>query len=134
LCVKKIDARNINVRAGPSSEMYEVVGMIPIETCLLFSAVHVNTKDEVWLQIASGQPDPDIRLLAGRWVSANLLDVDLTNPIPLPVVTLTPTPVPSDTPTITPTLTRTPTPTFTPSETPMETPSPSETPTETPTP
>ena len=134
LCVKKIDARNINVRAGPSSELYEVVGMIPVETCLLFSAVHVNTKDETWLQIASGQPDPDIRLLAGWWVSAALLDVDLTDPIPLPVVTLTPTPIPSDTATIPPTLTRTPTPTLTPSEMPTETPSPTETPTETPTP
>ena len=134
LCVKRIDARNINVRAGPSSELYEVVGMIPVETCLLFSAVHVNAKDEVWLQIATGQPDPDIRLLAGWWVSATLLDVDLTAPIPLPVVTLTPTPVPSDTATITPTFTRTPTSTLTPSETPTETSTPTETPTETPTP
>jgi hypothetical protein len=141
LCVKKIDARNINVRSGPSSELYEVVGFIPVETCLLFNAVHVNTKSEIWLQVSSGQPDPEIRELAGRWVSGNLLELDLTAPIPLPVVTLTPTPTPSDTPTIPPTFTRTATQTFTltPSETPSETPAPTdaqsaETPTETPTP
>jgi hypothetical protein len=139
LCVKKIDARNINVRSGPSSELYEVIGFIPVETCLLFSAVHENTKGEIWLQVASGQPDPEIRRFSGGWISANLLDVDLTEPIPLPVVTLTPTPTPSDTPTITPTFTRTPSPTMTPSETPSETPTPpesqsTETPTETPTP
>ena len=136
LCVKKIDARNINVRSGPSSELYEVVGFIPVETCLLFSAVHVNTKSEIWLQVANGQPDPEIRELAGSWVSGNLLELDLTAPIPLPVVTLTPTPTPSDTPTITPTFTRTPSATLTPSETATETSAPaeSETPTETPTP
>ena len=136
LCVKRIDARNINVRSGPSSELYEVIGLIPVDTCLLFSAVHVNTKGETWLQVANGQPDPEIRRFSGGWVSANLLEVDLTEPIPLPVVTLTPTPTPSDTPTITPTFTRTPTATLTPSETPSETPSPTdtETPTETPIP
>lgn len=139
LCVKKIDARNINVRAGPSSELYEIVGFIPVDTCLLFSAVYENTRGETWLQVASGQPDPEIRNLAGGWISANLLEVDLTAPIPLPVVTLTPTPTPSNTPTITPTLTRTPSPTMTPSETPTETTSPTdtqsvETATETPTP
>ena len=136
LCIKKIDARTINVRSGPSSEIYPILGNIPVETCLLFSAVHINTKSEIWLQVASGQPDPEIRIFAGGWVSGNLLELDLTAPIPLPVVTLTPTPTPSDTPTITPTFTRTPSATLTPSETPTETPSPTETetPTETPVP
>lgn len=136
LCVKNIDARTINVREGPSSELYRILGTIPVESCLLFSAVHVNMKDETWLQVASGQPDPEIRQLAGGWVSAILLDIDLTEPIPLPVVTLTPTPTPSDTPTITPTFTRTPSATPTLSEPPTDTPVPTdtETPTETPTP
>ena len=136
LCVKQIDARTINVRSGPSSEIYPVIGSIPVGTCLLFSAVHVNQKGETWLQVASGQPDPEIIKFSGGWISANLLDVDLTEPIPLPLVTLTPTPTPSDTPTVTPTFTRTPTATITPSETPSETPVPTETetPTETPTP
>jgi hypothetical protein len=138
LCVKQIDARTINVREGPSSELYRIVGSIPVESCLLFSAVYVNMKNETWLQVASGQPDSEIRELAGGWVSATLLEIDLTDPIPLPVVTLTPTPTPSDTPTITPTFTRTSTATLTPSETPTETASPidtpsAETPTETPT-
>ena len=130
LCIKRIDARSINVRAGPSSELYEIVGSIPVESCLLFSAVDVNPRGETWLQVASGQPNPDLGELAGGWVSATLLEVDLSEPIPLPVVTLTPTPTPSDTPTVTPTFTRTP------SATPTETPSPTdtETPSETPTP
>jgi hypothetical protein len=131
LCVKNIDARTINVREGPSSEIYRIMGTIPVESCLLFSAVHVNLKDETWLQVATGQPDPEIRQLAGGWVSAMLLDIDLTQPIPLPVVTLTPTPTPSDTPTITPTFTRTPSPipTDTPVPTDTETPTATETPT-----
>lgn len=132
LCIKRIDARTINVRTGPSSELYPIMGSIPVESCLLFSAVHINTKGETWLQVASGQPDPEIRELAGGWVSATLLDIDITEPIPLPVVTLTPTPTPSDTPTITPTFTRTPT--LTPTETPSPTDTATETPTETPTP
>jgi hypothetical protein len=131
LCVKKIDARTINVREGPSSEIYRIMGTIPVESCLLFSAVHVNMKDETWLQVATGQPDPEIRQLAGGWVSAMLLDIDLTQPVPLPVVTLTPTPTPSNTPTITPTFTRTPSPisTDTPVPTDTETPTPTEPPT-----
>ncbi|HKY54476.1 MAG TPA: TIR domain-containing protein [Anaerolineales bacterium] len=129
LCVKRMDARNINVRAGPSSEIYPVLGQIPVETCLLFSAVHIHMKDEIWLQVASNQPDPEMRNFAGGWVNANLLEVDLTSPIPLPVVTLTSTPAPSDTPTITPTFTRTPTLTLT--ETPTPTPSFTGTPTST---
>ena len=132
LCIKKIDARTINVREGPSSEIYPIMGTIPVESCLLFSAVYVNAKDETWLQVASGQPDPDIRQLAGGWVNAILLDIDLTEPIPLPGVTLTPTPIPSETPTITPTFTRTPSPTFT--DTPLPTDTETPTSTETPTP
>ena len=132
LCIKKIDARTINVRSGPSSELYPITGSIPVESCLLFSAVHINAKGETWLQVASGQPDPEIRELAGGWVSATLLDIDLTEPVPLPVVTLTPTPTPSDTPTMTPTFTRTPS--ATPTETPLPAETDTETPTETPTP
>jgi hypothetical protein len=142
LCVKRIDARNINVRTGPSSEIYPALGQIPVETCLLFSAFHVNMKDETWLLVASGQTDPEMRQFAGGWINADLLELDSTAPIPLPAVTLTPTPTPSDTPTITPTFTRTSTPTLTPTHTPTltatDTPSPTEadtlTPTETPTP
>ena len=144
LCVKRIDARNINVRAGPSSEIYPVLGQIPVETCLFFSAFHVNMKDETWLLVASGQTDPEMGKFSGGWINADLMEIDLTVPIPLPAVNLTPTPTPSDTPTITPTFTRTPTPTPsdtptpTPTHTPTETPSPTETdtplPTDTPTP
>ena len=136
LCVKRIDARNINVRAGPSSEIYPVLGQVPVETCLLFSAFHVNMKDETWLLVANNQTNPEMSQFSGGWINADLLDLDTTAPIPLPAVTLTPTPRPSDTPTVTPTFTRTVTPTLT--DTPTPTPTPTETdtptPTETPTP
>jgi len=136
LCVKRIDARNINVRAGPSSEIYPVLGQIPVETCLFFSAFHVNMKDETWLLVASNQTDPEMRQFAGGWVNADLLELDPTAPIPLPAVTLTPTSIPSDTPTITPTFTRTFTPTLTDTPTPTSshTPTPTATETDTPTP
>ena len=70
------------------------------------------------------------------------LGLELTDTIPLPFVTLTPTPTPSDIPTLTPTFTRTMTPTLTdtPTLTPSHTPTPTLTetdtltPTETPTP
>ena len=145
LCVQvEQDVDNINVRAGPSSTLYAALGQISVGSCLLFSAVHVNTIDETWLMVANNQTDPEMRIYAGGWIRADLLGLEPTDSIPLPVVTLTPTPTPSDTPTITPTFTRTATPTLTdtptPSHTqtltPTDTPTPTETPvpTETPTP
>ena len=134
LCVKRIDARNINVRAGPSSEIYPVLGQIPVETCLFFSAFHVNMKDETWLLVANNQTNPEMSQFSGGWINADLLDLDTTAPIPLPAVTLTPTPRPSDTPTVTPTFTRTVTPTLTDTPTPTSSHTPTPTPTETDTP
>ena len=122
LCVQvEQDVNNINVRSGPSSIMYAVLGQVPVGTCLLFSAVHVNTIDETWLLVGESQTDPDMRQFAGGWIRANLLGLEPTDSIPLPAVTLTPTPTPSETPTITPTFTRTSTPTLT--DTPTLTPS-----------
>jgi len=144
LCVqvKQTDVQTINVRSGPSSILYAPLGQVDVGTCLLFSAVHVNTMDETWLLIADNQTDPDMRRFSGGWIRADLLGLEPTDTIPLPVVTLTPTPAPSNTPTITPTFTRTPSPTLTdtltltPSHTPTatQTPTETETPTETPTP
>ena len=140
LCVqvKQTDVQTINVRSGPSSILYAPLGQIDVGTCLLFSAVHVNTMDETWLLIADSQTDPETRRFAGGWIRSDLLGLEPTDTIPLPGVTLTPTPTPSNTPTFTPTFTRTPTPTLTdmptltPSHTPTQTDTP--TPTETPTP
>ena len=135
LCVQvKQDVDNINVRAGPSSTLYPVLGQIPVETCLLFSAVHVNMIDERWLLIADGQTNPEMTKFAGGWIRSDLLGLEPTDPIPLPAVTLTPTPTPSDTPTITPTATATPSQTRTPTPTLTDTPTDTPTPTETATP
>ena len=150
LCVqvKQTDVQTINVRSGPSSILYAPLGQIDVGTCLLFSAVHINTIDETWLLIAADQTNPEVENFAGGWIRADLLGLEPTDTIPLPAVTLTPTPTPSDTPTITPTFTRTSTPTLTntptltPSHTPTltstDTPTSTETetpvPTETPTP
>jgi hypothetical protein len=150
LCVQveQTDVQTINVRSGPSSTLYAPLGQVDVGTCLLFSAVHLNTMDETWLLIADNQTNPDMRRFAGGWIRSDLLGLEPTDTIPLPAVTLTPTPIPSDTPTITPTFTRTPsptltdTPTLTPSHTPTltltDTPTPTETetpvPTATPTP
>jgi hypothetical protein len=137
LCVQvEQDVNNINVRAGPSSTLYAVLGQVPVDTCLLFSAFHVNTIDERWLLIANAQTNPELSQFAGGWIRANLLGLESTDPIPLPLVTLTPTPTPSETPSITPTFTRSPTPTLTDTLTPTATETPTETatPTETTTP
>ena len=146
LCVQveQTDVQTINVRSGPSSILYAPLGQIDVGTCLLFSAVHLNTIDETWLLVADSQTDPEMRRFAGGWIRADLLGLEPTDSIPLSAVTLTPTPIPSDTPTITPTVTRTPTstltdtPTITPTPSPTDTPTPTETetstPTETPTP
>ena len=133
LCVqvKQTDVQTINVRSGPSSILYAPLGQINVGTCLLFSAVHVNTMDETWLLIADNQTDPDRRRFAGGWIRADLLGLEPTDTIPLPVVTLTPTPTPSDIPTLTPTFTRTMTPTLT--DTPTLTPTPAFIETDTPT-
>ena len=144
LCVQveRSDVQTINVRSGPSSTLYAPLGQIDVGTCLLFSAVHLNTMDETWLLIADNQANPDMRRFAGGWIRSELLGLEPTDSIPLPAVTLTLTPTPSDTPTITPTFTRTSSPTLTDTSTPTSshtpTPIPTETdtltPTETPTP
>lgn len=137
LCVQveQTDVQSINVRSGPSSILYAPLGQINVGTCLLFSAVHVNTMDETWLLIADNQTDPDMRRFAGGWIRADLLGLEPTDTIPLPVVTLTLTPTPSEIPTLTPTFTRTMTPTLTdtPTLTPSHTPTPTFIETDTPT-
>ena len=134
LCVQveQTDVQTINVRSGPSSVLYAPLGQIDVGTCLLFSAVHINTIDETWLRIAENQTNAEIGRFAGGWIRADLLGLEPTDTIPLPAVTLTPTPTPSDIPTITPTFTRTPTSTLTDTPTPTETET--QFPTETPTP
>ena len=134
LCVQvEQDVNNINVRAGPSSTIYPVLGQIPVEnSCLFFNAVYIDD-EETWLLIAETQTNPDLMRFAGGWIRADLLGLEPAETIPLPVVTLTPTAAPSNTATITPTLTRTPTVTPTETPTPTETQTPTETAAEPPT-
>jgi hypothetical protein len=148
LCVKKELYRNynsINVRAGPSSDVYGIQGYLPLTAdgpCLTFSGIvisyKVNTGEkETWLLIAPGQLE-EYAQFEGGWIWMDLLTSDAD--LQLPQVTLTPIPTRTRVPTFTPTFTRTPsptpteTPTRTPSPTPTETDTPSETPTETATP
>jgi hypothetical protein len=133
----------INVRSGPAT-YYPTVGEgLRVGRCLAFSAIIINERGETWLLVANNQNDPDMLQYEGGWIRRDLLiPEDLTGPINLPLVTLTPTPTitltptPSFTPTKTPSPTATDTPTPTPTDTPTSTPTftPSSTPTETDTP
>jgi TIR domain len=128
-CVRSEFANTINVRSGPGTIYAPMGEPLRVDTCLFFSA---RNEESTWLQIAPDQSDPSLRQYEGGWIYRELLEVGTLGPVNLPAVTLTWTPIPSDTPTITPTFTRTPTETPTPSETPS--PTETETPTETPTP
>jgi hypothetical protein len=98
-----------------------------VDSCLFFNA---RNEEGTWLQIAPNQPDVSLQQYEGGWIFRELLGLGPTDPVNLPAVTLTFTPLPTETPTITPTFTRTPslTPTETPSPTETETPLPTETP------
>jgi hypothetical protein len=127
LCVVSEYANSINVRSGPGTIYAPLGDPLLVDSCLFFSA---RNEEGTWLQIAPNQPDRSLQQYEGGWIFRDLLGLGPAEPVNLPAVTLTPTPLPSDTPTITPTFTRTP------SLTPTETPSPTEPPlpTDTPTP
>jgi hypothetical protein len=98
-----------------------------VGTCLFFNA---RNEESTWLQIAPNQQDASLRQYEGGWIYRELLGLGTMDPINLPAVTLTPTPLPSETPGITPTFTPTPSPASTDTQVPTDT----ETPTETPAP
>lgn len=120
------------VREGPG-ENYDVLGD-SLEgdgtNCPFFTTRIENEAGEVWYRFASNQKEKqeDFQDYLGGWIREDALVVDTLKLLP---VTLTPTPLPSDTPTITPTFTRTPT--LTPSHTPTDTPTPTSTDTPLPT-
>lgn len=134
-CVLSVrDFLAINVRTGPGTNYMPLGEGLRVGKCLAFTAVIINEKEETWLLVANGQTDTNMQQYEGGWIRRDLLiPEELTGPINLPVVTLTPTPTSTFTPTIT--LTPTITPTQTPSSTPTRTPSPTatDTPTSTPT-
>ena len=133
LCINvALDVRNINVRSGPGTT-YAVLGEpLDLDSCLTFRGLN---EDETWFLIAPDQSDSDLRQYEGGWIRHDLLGLEQTGSISLPIVTLTPTPTSTSTYTITPTLTPSLTPTVTPSAAPTSTPTntPSPTATHTPT-
>jgi hypothetical protein len=151
LCIRNLDVYNIYVRSGPSQRYAPLGELLTVReasgtfknVCLWFSARNEN-EDGIWFLVA-GQTNPTLQQYEGGWILSDLLE---PSPIELPLVTLTPTLIPSDTatasatPSQTATLTRTATATQTftdtptATQTPTHTPSPTDTPTpsETPTP
>ncbi|MBT3321629.1 MAG: hypothetical protein HN392_05015 [Anaerolineae bacterium] len=109
-----VNAYSINVREGPSSAIYAVIGGLHGEDCLYFDGAN---EDGTWLRISPNQPE-EYKELERGWVYIELLG--LFENTRLPVITLTPTstPTPTETytpsPTLTPSLTPSPTPTSTP--------------------
>lgn len=114
-CVNSLYANTINVRSGPGTIYARIGEPLLVDTCLSFRAQNI---EGTWLLIAPDQTDPALRQYEGGWIFRELLGLGTEGPIDLPAVTLTPTPLPSDTATITPTQTPTETPTLTPTETP----------------
>src|SRR5512138_2719454 len=133
ICVYSLYAYSINVRSGPGSTVYKPLGE-PLRAdgsnCPYFSA---RNEEGTWFQLAIEQR-PEFEQYAGGWISVDLLAA--ADPSKLRAVTLTPTPLPSDTFTPSPTFTRTPTdtPTATPTNTPLPTDTETATPSESPTP
>ena len=132
LCVLMLkDVQAINVRTGPGTNYIPLGEPLRVGKCLSFRALN---EEEIWLLVANGQPDPVLQQYEGGWIRRDLLiPEELTGPIGLPIVTLTPTPTSTLTPTITHTATPSSTPTITPSPTATDTPTPTSTDTSTPT-
>jgi len=112
------------VRSGPGTIYAPLGEPLLVDTCLFFSG---RNEEATWLQIAPNQADTSIRQYEGGWIFRELLGLGVMGPIDLPAVTLTSTPMPSETPTRTPTVTATPSEAPSPTET--ETPTATETPT-----
>jgi hypothetical protein len=108
------------VRSGPGTDRGVLTNASAIEVgkCPLIGG---QNEEEDWLMIAYGQNDPEFIRYEGGWVSKDLFD--LSTPVFIPEITLTPTPTITLTPTITPTFTATlsPTPTSTFTSTPTRT-------------
>ena len=111
----------VNVRRGPGIDYPPFEEPLRVGKCLTFWAL---SEDGLWLLVANGQTDPEMQKFEGGWIRRDLLVPGVIGSINLPVFTLTPTALPSDTPTITPTLAPTETPTLTPTPTETETPIP----------
>jgi hypothetical protein len=135
ICVQpEFDVHSVNVRTGPSTNEGVIVEAPALEVgkCPLIGG---RNEEDTWFMIAYNQTEAEFQPYEGGWIRKDLFD--LSTPVFVPEVTLTPTPTitPTFTVTLTPTTTRTPTdtPTSTPTDTPTSTPTSTLTPTRTPT-
>ncbi|MGB7875712.1 MAG: toll/interleukin-1 receptor domain-containing protein [Anaerolineales bacterium] len=132
VCVQpEYDVFSVNVRSGPGTDNGIIVDAPALEVgkCPLIGG---RNEEDTWFMIAYEQPEEEFEPYEGGWIRKDLFD--LSTPVFVPEITLTPTPTITITPSITPTFTMTssPTPTHTPTNTPTSTPT--NTPTFTPTP
>ena len=124
VCVQptEFDVFSIYVRTGPGTDrgVLPDAPVIEVGRCPLIGG---HNEEDTWLMIAYGQSDPELIPYEGGWIRKDLFD--LSTPVFIPEITLTPTPTITSTPTITPTftITSTPTPTatFTKTSTPTST-------------
>ena len=127
VCVQPaFDVYSVNVRSGPGTDRGVLEGEPAMEVgkCPLIGG---RNEEDTWYMIAFDQPDPEFQLFEGGWIRKDLFD--LSTPVFVPEVTLTPTPTITPSPTITPTFTATlsPTPTSTFTDTPTSTSTPTQT-------
>lgn len=137
VCVRPTqpDVQAVYVRTGPGIDRGVLPGApaIDVGECPLIGG---QNEANTWLMIAYSQTATEYVPYEGGWVSKELFDLSV--PVIIPEITLTPTPTITLTPTITPTFTFTPSPTptetftSTPSRTPTATATETLTPTNTP--
>ena len=138
VCVQptQFDVQAVWVRIGPPNSLGTPSGVLPsapaieVGKCPLIGG---QNEENTWLMIAHSQTATEFVPYEGGWVSKILFD--LSTPVLIPEITLTPSPTITLTPSITPTLTLTltPTPTATFTSTPTSTFTPTATDTSTPT-
>jgi hypothetical protein len=119
VCVQPTDphAQAVWVRVGPPNSLGTPSGVlqsapaIEVGKCPLIGG---HNEENTWLMIAYSQTATEFAPYEGGWVSKELFDLSV--PVFIPEITLTPTPTITLTPSITPTLSPTPTSTPTPTE------------------
>jgi len=131
VCVQPVyDVFSVNVRTGPGTDkgVLEDAPAIEVGKCPLIGG---RNEEDTWLMIAYDQPEEEFQAYEGGWIRKDLFDLSV--PVFIPEITLTPTPTitlsPTITPTFTMTLSPTPTRTFTNTPTPTSTDTPTHTPT-----
>ena len=132
VCVQPAgDIFAVNVRTGPGTNNAVLPEVLPMSVgkCPYIGG---HNEEDTWFMIAYNQPDEEFQPYEGGWIRKDLFD--LSTPVFVPEITLTPTPTITPTFTVTSTPTPTRTPTNTPSPTSTHTPTFTPTTTDTPTP